>query len=146
MDFNTWELERWLGVEDLICLGINRPLFFPKPPGYQAPPGSLLQAAGSPEAQDLPTSTAAVRASTASTRASLCSMPAATTEVGAAFTSPPEKRHQVVVVEKKKAGSSASRPLDGSTFSMRRGAQAFISTPSLLNHVRFIRFILNHNG
>lgn len=102
MDFNTWELERWLGLEDLICLGINRPLFFPKPSGYQAPPGSLLQAAGSLEAQDLPTSTAAVRASTASTRASLCSMPAATTEVGPTFTSAPEKRHQVVVVEKKK--------------------------------------------
>lgn len=57
------------------------------PPGYQAPPESLLQAAGSPGAQDRPISTAAVRASAASTRTSLCNMLAATTEVRAAFIS-----------------------------------------------------------
>lgn len=57
------------------------------PPGCQAPPESLLQAAGSPGARGRPISTAAARASTASTRTSLCSMPAATTEVRAAFTS-----------------------------------------------------------
>lgn len=51
------------------------------PPGYQAPPESLLQAAGPPGARARPTSTAAARASTASIRASLFSMPAATTEV-----------------------------------------------------------------
>lgn len=57
------------------------------PPGYQAPPESLLQAAGSPGARGRPISTAAVRASTASTRTSLCSMLAATTEVRGAFIS-----------------------------------------------------------
>ena len=55
--------------------------FPPAPPGYQAPPEYLLQAAGPPGVQVHPTSTVAVRASTVLTRASLFSMPVEMTEV-----------------------------------------------------------------
>lgn len=102
------------------------------PTGYQAPPESLLQAAGPPGARARPTSTAAARASTASIRASLFSMPAATTEVSwmeglLSSLSPPDtlclKKPELVEVS---AGQgrlslhSESQPLGGTTDSGRR--------------------------